>query len=88
MARLSGAPRFEASVRSFPASGGGFRADLTLAQKRGVYTLPVEIVIDGPGGERRETIETAEEATSVFYVVPFEATRIEVDPLNRIFRWK
>jgi hypothetical protein len=84
----TGAPQFEASVRSFPAAGGGFRADVTLTQKRGVYALPVDIVVYGPGGETRETIEAAEETTSVLYVVPFEPKRIEIDPLNRIFRWK
>jgi aminopeptidase N len=84
----AGAPQFEASLRSFPAAGGGFRADVALVQKRGAYALPVEIVIYGPGDERRETVEIADEATSLFYVLPFEPKRIEVDPLNRIFRWK
>lgn len=84
----TGAPEFEASVRSFPAAGGGYRADVTLTQKRGIYALPVDVVVYGPGGEKRETIEVADEATSVFYVVPFEPKRIEIDPLNRIFRWK
>jgi hypothetical protein len=84
----AGAPEFAASLRSFPAANGGFRADVALTQLRGAYALPVEIVIYGPGDEKRETIEVADEITSVFYVVPFPPTRIEVDPLNRIFRWK
>lgn len=84
----AGAPEFEASVRSFPASGGGFRADVAVTQKRGAYALPVDVVVYGPGDERRETIEVADETTSVFYIVPFEPKRIEVDPLDRIFRRK
>jgi len=84
----SGAPEITASLRSFPASEGGFRADVALVQKRGLYALPVEVVIRGGAGERRETIEIADETTAVFYVVPFEPKRIEIDPQNRIFRWK
>lgn len=84
----AGAPEFDATLRAFPAASGGFRADVTLVQKRGAYALPVEIVIYGAGGERRETVEVVDETTSVFYVVPFEPKRIEIDPLGRIFRWK
>lgn len=84
----TGAPEFSAVLRAIPASGGGFRADVELVQKRGAYALPVEVVLAGAGGERRETVEVADETTSVFYVVPFSPTRIEIDPLDRIFRWK
>jgi hypothetical protein len=45
-------------------------------------------VIYGAGAERRETVELTGETTSVFYVVPFEPKRIEIDPQERIFRWK
>jgi hypothetical protein len=84
----AGAPEFESNLRSFPAAGGGFRADIAVTQKRGAYALPVEIVVYGAGQEHRETIEVAEPATRVFYVLPFAPTRIEIDPLNRIFRWE
>jgi hypothetical protein len=85
----AGAPELQGTLRAFPSAGGGFRADVTLTQKRAAYRLPVEIVLYGPsGGEHRETVEVAGDATSVFYIVPFEPTRIEVDPLDRIFRWK
>jgi hypothetical protein len=84
----AGAPEFVGVLRSFPVAGGGFRADIAITQKRGAYALPVEIVIYGAGDEHRETIEVADEVTSVFYVLPFEPKRIEIDPLNRIFRWK
>ena len=83
----AGAPEIEGTLRSFPAANGGFRADITLAQKRGAYALPVEIVIHGPGAEHRETVEIDAESTAVFYVVPFEPTRLEIDPHGRIFRW-
>jgi len=84
----AGAPQIEATLRSFPASAGGFRADVTLTQTRGAYQLPVDIVIYGPGNEHRETVEIADDSTSVFYVLPFEPKRIEIDPLNRLFRRK
>jgi hypothetical protein len=84
----AGAPQIESELRSFPASDGGFRADVTLTQTRGAYQLPVEIVIYGSGSEHRETVEIVEETTKVFYVLPFEPKRLEVDPLNRLFRRK
>ncbi|HZN53972.1 MAG TPA: hypothetical protein VFB67_01505, partial [Candidatus Polarisedimenticolaceae bacterium] len=83
-----GAPEIAAELRSFPASSGGFRADIRLTQKRGIYALPVDLIIHGAGESHRETVELDDETTSVFYVVPFEPTRIEIDPLNRLFRWK
>lgn len=84
----AGAPELVGTLRSFPAAEGGFRADIAVTQKRGLYALPVEIVIHGAGEERRETVEIADEVTSVFYDLPFEPKRIEIDPLERIFRWK
>jgi hypothetical protein len=84
----AGAPQIEGGLRSFPAADGGFRADVTLTQTRGAYQLPVEIVIYGPGNEHRETVEIVDETTNVFYVLPFEPKRLEIDPLNRLFRRK
>ena len=84
----AGAPEFEPTLRSYPAAGGGFRAEIAVTQERGAYALPVEIVVYGSGEEHRETIEVAEPVTRVFYVLPFDPKRIEIDPLNRIFRWK
>jgi len=83
-----GAPELSAELRKFPAASGGFRADIRLIQKRGIYALPVEVVIHGAGDSHRETVELDGETTSVFYIVPFEPTRIEIDPLERLFRWK
>lgn len=82
----AGAPDIRATLRSFPAAGGGFRADVKLVQESGVYVLPVQIVIHGAGAERRETVEIDAPTTSVRYVVPFEPRRLTLDPLNRIFR--
>jgi len=76
------------AVRSYPASGGGFRADVAVTRKRGAYALPVYIVIYGAGEEHRETIEVAEPATIVIYILPFAPRRVEVDPRHRIFRRK
>ncbi|HEX4825069.1 MAG TPA: hypothetical protein VFV19_12245 [Candidatus Polarisedimenticolaceae bacterium] len=84
----AGAPEIAATLSAFPASSGGYRADLQLVQKRGVFALPVEVVLYGPGGEQRETVEIDDASTSVFYIVPFEPKRVEIDPLDRIFRWK
>jgi hypothetical protein len=84
----TGAPEIAGTLRAFPAAGGGFRADLAVDQKRGLYELPVEVVIHGAGGERRETVEISGASTSVHYVVPFEPRRVEIDPLRRIFRWE
>ena len=84
----AGAPEFESEVHSYPASGGGFRADVAVTRKRGAYALPVYIVIYGAGEEHRETIEVAEPATIVIYILPFAPRRVEVDPRHRIFRRK
>lgn len=82
-----GAPQIEASFRTFPAAGGGFRVDLTILQKRGTFLLPVEIVLYGPGEEHRETIEIDDVKTDLVYDLPFEPQRIEVDPVGKLFRW-
>ncbi len=84
----AGAPEFESELRSYSAAGGGFRADVTVTQKRGAYALPVELVIYGAGEEHRETIEVADHSNNVFYILPFAPERVELDPLNRIFRRK
>ncbi len=84
----SGAPEFEATLRTFPASTGGIRADLTLRQKRGIYALPVEVILRSADEEHREVVDVDEEVTSTYYVLSFEPVRVEVDPLDRIFRWK
>lgn len=86
--KRAGAPAIEGVLRTIPASNGGYRADVTFRQTRGAYALPVEIVLYGPGEEHRETVEIDGETTSVFYVLPFEAKRLEIDPLDRIFRRK
>jgi len=84
----TGAPEFESELRSHPAADGGFRADVTVTQKRGTYALPLDIIIYGAGFERRETIEVAQPSSNVFYILPFAPKRVELDPLNRIFRRK
>jgi hypothetical protein len=83
----TGAPQFETTLRSMPASTGGYRADLTIRQRRSIYALPVDVVFHAAGQEHRETIEVEEETTSVFFVLPFEARRVELDPLGKIFKW-
>lgn len=85
--RRAGAPEIRAEMRTFPASTGGFRVDLTVRQTRGNYALPVEVVLHGPGREHRETVEIDGETTSVFWVLDFEPLRVEVDPARRLFRW-
>lgn len=82
-----GAPQIVATLRTFPAAGGGFRVDLTLEQKRGVYALPVDVVFLGVGREHRETIDIDEPRTALVYDLPFEPVRVELDPNRKIFRW-
>ena len=84
----TGVPEFEAKLGTFQASQGGWRADLKLAQTRDLYTLPVEVVFLGPGESHREVIEVSEENTSVYYTLPFKPVRVEVDPADKIFRWR
>jgi len=84
----SGAPELEVALRSMPSASGGFRADVTLTQKTAAYEMPVDIVIYGPGDEHRETVEIDSDSTAVFYILPFEPKRIELDPLGRIYRRK
>ncbi len=81
-------PNLEAKLRTRPSSTGGFRADLTVVQKRFPYALPVEVVFHGPADTHRETVEIAEDTTNVFYILPFEPIRVELDPLDRIYRRK
>jgi hypothetical protein len=83
-----GAPQFDTELRVRPASGGGWRADLTLRQRRGAYALPLEVVFHGPGQSHRETVDVSAETTAVFYVLPFEPARVEVDPLGKLYRFK
>ncbi len=83
----SGAPEFEAKLRSLPAAEGGWRVDVELVQKRGVYSLPVDVVLLGPGVEHRVTLDVTDEKTSPFYVLPFKPLRVEIDPGHKIFRW-
>jgi hypothetical protein len=61
---------------------------VTLTQKTAAYEMPVDIVIYGPGDEHRETVEIDSDSTAVFYILPFEPKRIELDPLGRIYRRK
>jgi hypothetical protein len=82
----AGVPQFKAVLRTQPSSTGGFRTDLALTQMRDLYTLPVEVLFQGPGEEHREVLDVSQEVTSVFYVLPFQAARVEIDPLHRIYR--
>lgn len=82
----SGAPEFEARLRTMPSATGGFRVDVTLRQKRGDYLLPVELLFLGPGKEHREILEIDQATTTRFFVVDFEPARLELDPLGKIFR--
>lgn len=83
---MRGAPELDAAIRTFPAGGGGFRVDLTLAQKSGTYALPVEVVFHGPGEEHRETISIEDAIYKGVYDLPFEPLRVSLDPNRRIFR--
>jgi len=80
-----GVPRLDATLRVMPAASGGHRADLRLAQNGGVYSLSVEVVFVGAGQEHREVVELTEPEVNVFYLLPFEPRRVEIDPLNRWF---
>ncbi len=82
----TGAPDLEATMRTMPASTGGYRVDLTLVQRRGTYALPVEVLFEGPGRVHREVVEIDSEKTTPFYVLPFEPRRVEVDPGRKIYR--
>ncbi len=85
----TGAPELEIELRSMPAATEGWRADLTVFQRRGSFALPLEVLFIGRGGEtRRQVIHIDEETTSVFYDLPFEPVRVELDPLGKLFRRK
>jgi len=83
-----GVPDLEAKLRTHASATGGWRADISITQKGDPYALPVEIVLYGPGQSHRETVEVSDGTTTVFYILPFEPTRIELDPLDRIYRRK
>ena len=79
-------PEFDVVFRTLPSSTGGWRADLTLIQKRDSYGLPVEVVFRGAGESHRQTIDVIDTTTAVFYILPFRPRQVEFDPLNRIYR--
>jgi hypothetical protein len=81
-----GAPDLETKLRTHPSATGGWRVDISIIQGGEPYALPVEVVLHGPGQSHRETVEVTDPTTSVFYILPFEPTRIELDPLDRIYR--
>jgi hypothetical protein len=84
----AGVPDLDATLRTRASSTGGFRADISIEQVGGPYVLPVDIVLHGPGESHRETVELTDSTTTVFYILPFRPTRIELDPLDRIYRRK
>ncbi|HEX6849841.1 MAG TPA: hypothetical protein VF139_00430 [Candidatus Polarisedimenticolaceae bacterium] len=81
-----GSPELDASIRTFPGAGGGWRVDLTLVQKTGTYAIPVEVVFHGPGEQHRETINLETARFQAVYDLPFEPLRVELDPNRKIFR--
>ena len=81
----AGVPRLRVTLRVMDAAGGGYRADVRIEQLSGDYAIPVDVVLLGPGVERRETISIAETTTDLVYLVDFEPRRIEIDPLGRLF---
>lgn len=81
----AGIPRLRVTLRVMEAAGGGYRADVRIEQQSGDYAMPVEIVLIGSGKERREILSIVDETTDLYYVLGFRPTRIEVDPLARLF---
>lgn len=85
----AGVPEIGATVRAMPTADGKWRNDVAVVQARGIYALPIELVLHGEdGAEKRETVEIEEATTPLVYVLPFRVRRVEVDPLDRIFRWR
>ncbi len=81
----TGAPEIEVELRAFPAAEGGWRADIAVIQASPPYTLPLEVILHGPGAVHQETIEIEQAQTRVFYVVPFRPARVEADPQGKLF---
>ena len=81
-----GLPSITAELRVTPTTDDQWRADLTFRQLSGVYSLPVEWVLHGAESSRRETVRIEKEQTSLYYVLPFEPRRLELDPLGKLFR--
>lgn len=85
----AGAPEIGATVRAMPTADGKWRNDVAIVQARGLYSLTIDLVLLGEGGaEQRETVEIEEATTPLVYVLPFRVHRVEIDPLDRIFRWR
>ncbi len=82
----SGAPEFDTVMQSSPSPDGDWRVDLVLRQIRGVYSLPVEVEFVGPEQRHREVIRVENETTKVSYSLPFRPSRLEIDPLGKLFR--
>ena len=83
-----GVPELKTQLRTRKTSGGDWRVDLTVTQLRGNYALPVEVVFVGRGQEHRETVHVDGEMTSVFYILPFQPLRVEIDPYRKLFMRK
>lgn len=81
-----GLPRFTTALKTLPTSRDEWRADLSIKQLGRAYTLSLDVVFHGAGQEHRETIRIDQHTTQLLFVLPFQALRVELDPLGRIFK--
>jgi hypothetical protein len=82
----TGLPGFTTWLRTTPTSRNEWRTDLSIQQRGRPYTTSLEVVFHGAGQEHRETVRIDQEKSQLLYVLPFQALRVELDPLGRIFK--
>jgi hypothetical protein len=82
----TGLPGFTTRLRTSPTSRNEWRTDLTIQQRGRPYTATMDVVFHGSGREHRETVRIDRETSQLLYILPFQALRVELDPLGRIFK--
>jgi hypothetical protein len=82
----TGLPALTTGLKTFPTSRNEWRTDLSIRQSGRPYTMTLDVVFHGAGREHRETVKIDQETTQLLYVLPFQAIRVELDPLGRIYK--
>ena len=77
-----GYPLYDAAFVTTPAPGGGFDVTVELAQMQSgqLFTMPVDMVLTGPGGPTRYTVRDSLAMQSFQFHRPDSVTAIAVDP--------
>lgn len=82
----TGLPALTTELHTTPTSRDEWRTDLSIRQQGKPYTLTLDVVFHGAGQIHREAVRIDRETTRLLYILPFQAIRVELDPLGRIYK--